>query len=576
MVNETENQQLARRIAPSGYAAWQSQGDGATVEFEGRTYTIHGDGEDRFLIRHGGEYIYGFKRNPTPAPAVPDPRYTMPEPPKTLSEGMPKAAPPAPPPPPSAPRQRRQPDQADGRRYIRPSDVFATAKQFGMDQWQTPEGFRTAHHHRGEFFLSNGAAFQAVDIETIKALLWPWLAASWSRTPDGEAKAVLPKRDMVGEIIEALRAASQLNNELEPPLWISQSIYAPRDLIVCKNTMIHWPSGHLVANTPTFFTTNALDFDYLPECGSQPVEFLKFLRTLWADDNESIGTLQEIFGLFLIPDTSFQKIILLVGPMRSGKGTIARILQKMIGVRNVCAPTLSSLGGNFGLQPLLHKTAAVIGDARIGPKSDTAAIAERLLSISGEDMITVERKFLGAWHGQLGIRFMIISNELPKFSDVSGALASRFVILSLTRSFLGHEDLGLFDRLLPELPEILNWSIAGLKRLKERGYFVMPSASREQMQELDTLASPMKAFLRDAYEKTDSGRGVLVDDFCDAWRRWCETNGRDHPGTNQSIGLALRTAWPHVSTHQFRSGTADASGVKSRERWFVGLQPRQG
>jgi putative DNA primase/helicase len=239
-----------------------------------------------------------------------------------------------------------------------------------------------------------------------------------------------------------------------------------------------------------------------------------------------------------------------------------------------CAPTLSSLGNQFGLQPLLYKTAAIIGDARIGARTDTAAVAERLLSISGEDLLTVERKFLGAWHGQLGVRFLVISNELPRFSDVSGALASRFVILSLKKSFFGKEDLGLLDRLLPELPQILNWSIAGLKRLKARGYFNIPAASREQMQELDTMASPMIGFLRDAYEQCDASGMVLTTEFCANWESWCRANGRDHPGTHQNIGIALRTAWPHVSTTRLRSGHADASGNHARQYWFVGLRPR--
>jgi putative DNA primase/helicase len=485
-----------------------------------------------------------------------------------MNDFIPPEAQPGNHPPPHRPKR-------NDRRYIFPGDVFGTAKAFGVDQLQTPEGLRTAHHHRSEFFVWDGAAFRAIDIETMKAKLWPWLADSWQRSKEEEDKRVLPKPDMVGAIIEGLKAAAQLDNDSEPPLWLNGSVYQPRELIVCRNGMVHWPSGQQVALTPNFFTLNALDFDYRPELGAEPTLFLRFLRDVWGQDHESIDTLQEVFGLFLVPDTTFQKIVMLVGPMRSGKGTVARILQRLIGLRNCCAPTLSSLGGQFGLQPLLHKTAAIIGDARIGAKTDTAAVAERLLSVSGEDLITVERKFLGAWHGQLGARFMVISNELPRFSDVSGALASRFIILSLTKSFLGKEDLGLFDRLLPELPQILNWSIAGLKRLKARGYFVMPAASREQMEELDTLASPMKAFLRDAYEQGGASDGVLIDVFCDNWRNWCKANGRDHAGTNQAIGLALRTAWPHVSTQQLRTGDLGSDGYHKRQRWFVGIRTRK-
>ena len=66
---------------------------------------------------------------------------------------------------------------------------------------------------------------------------------------------------------------------------------------------------------------------------------------------KSIDTLQEEFGLFLTGDTRHQKIFLLVGPKRSGKGTIASVLDQLMGQTNVCGPTLSGLAQNFGLAP---------------------------------------------------------------------------------------------------------------------------------------------------------------------------------------------------------------------------------
>ena len=79
----------------------------------------------------------------------------------------------------------------------------------------------------------------------------------------------------------------------------------------------------------------------------------------------------------------------------------------------------------------------------------------------------IDRKYASAWTGQVGSRFLILSNELPRLADVSGALAGRFILLSLTESFYGREDPGLTDKLLTVLPGILNWAIAGWARLCE-------------------------------------------------------------------------------------------------------------
>ena len=45
------------------------------------------------------------------------------------------------------------------------------------------------------------------------------------------------------------------------------------------------------------------------------------------------------------------------------------------------------------------------------------------------------------------------------------------MVLRTHKSFVGHEDIRLTNRLLEELPGILNWALEGWKRLHERGRF---------------------------------------------------------------------------------------------------------
>jgi putative DNA primase/helicase len=164
-----------------------------------------------------------------------------------------------------------------------------------------------------------------------------------------------------------------------------------------------------------FWTHNALAYEYTEDAAT-PIQWHKFLKQIWPDDPESIRALQEMFGYLLTGDTSQQKAFMLVGPKRSGKGTIARVLTALLGQSNVCQPTLASLSSQFGLAPLINKLVAIIADARVGARSDQHQIAERLLSVSGEDGQTVDRKFLQPWSGQLSTRFVLMTNELPRFA----------------------------------------------------------------------------------------------------------------------------------------------------------------
>ncbi len=216
--------------------------------------------------------------------------------------------------------------------------------------------------------------------------------------------------------------------------------------------------------TPRFFTTAALDYDFDANAG-QPAEWLRFLHELWPDDPQSIATLQEWFGYCLMLDTRQQKCLMIVGPTRSGKGTIAKVLGLLVGKQNISGPSLSDLGGRFGLEPLLDKSLAIIPTTRLGGRRGSTVAIDRLLGILREDPLLVDRKHATAIQTRLNTRIMLSSDVLPRFSAVSEALEERMVILRLSRSWLGREDPGLLEKLVPEVPGILLWAIAGWQRL---------------------------------------------------------------------------------------------------------------
>ena len=222
------------------------------------------------------------------------------------------------------------------------------------------------------------------------------------------------------------------------------------------------------------------------------------------------------------------------------------------GPANVCAPTLAGLGTNFGLAPLIGGQLAIISDARLGGRADQHTIVERLLSISGEDALTIDRKFRDPWTGRLNTRFLILTNELPRLADASGALVSRFILLKLSESFYSREDLGLTDRLLTELPGILNWAIEGWKRLQERGHFKQPKAALEAIQDLEDLSSPIAAFVRDRCEVGPTFE-VEIDKLYEEWKSWCDANGRK-PGAKQTFGRDLNAAVRTIRVTRPRDG----------------------
>lgn len=102
------------------------------------------------------------------------------------------------------------------------------------------------------------------------------------------------------------------------------------------------------------------------------------------------------------------------------------------------------------------------------------------------------------------------------------------------------------QQLMSELPGILVWAIQGLRRLRARGHFLQPQAVADAVQEMEDLASPVLAFVRECCE-IGAGRRTWVDEMYAAWKRWCENDGRNTVSNRQVFGRDLAAAVPGVT-----------------------------
>jgi putative DNA primase/helicase len=451
------------------------------------------------------------------------------------------------------------------------NNPLPTARAFINELFLHQEGPRTIHHYGGQFLVWDGIRYREVEGDTIKAQLYKFLEPAMRYCGSNKDPVPFQPTDAkVRGILAPVKAEAHVpTNIVKIPAWFCRDRATrpdPRELLPCSNGLLHLPTLKLIPSTPAFFSTHALSFPYDPKA-TEPVAWLKFLDDLWPNDKESVSTLREFFGYLLVPDTRQQKIFLIIGPKRSGKGTIGRVLRELLGPDNFSAPTLASMSQNFGLQPLIGKHLAVISDARLSQRADGQVIVERLLSISGEDALTIDRKHLPAWTGELPTRFLILTNELFDAADASGAFASRFIILKLMESFYGREDHLLSKRLLGELPGILNWAIDGWQRLRKRGHFEQPKSAVETVREFENLGSPISAFVRECCTIA-SQQEINVDKLFEAWETYCHDHGYRSAGNKQTFGRDLHAAVPSVEIKQRRK----KKGARVRRYVGIGLR----
>ena len=402
-----------------------------------------------------------------------------------------------------------------------PKEPLSSADKFLETDYMF-NGIQTLIHYAQDYWQWEGNAYRKIETGEVRSRLLHFLEQAKIKckgdgddTPTYAPFPVAPaKLSAVASMLEGriFRSASD-----SIPRWIGgascempSSVIDPLLLMFGKNVILNLADMGILPHTPHWFNTAALDYDYDPN--AECPQWRAFLDSILGDDEESKQTLMEWIGLCLTSITKFQKALFIIGKKRSGKGTINRILQKIVGKHNAVSPKTSHFGKDFGLQSFIGKNLAVVSDARF-PKDGMTQVIEGILNITGEDMITIDRKFRDALTVRLPTKLMFLSNDVPTVTDPSGAFASRFIFLKLPKSFYGKEDLELTDKLSCELPGILRLAIQHLQILLDRGRFIQPESGKKLAERMAALSSPVGDFIQQLQPRMTKE---------EIWQRWVE------------------------------------------------------
>ena len=284
----------------------------------------------------------------------------------------------------------------------------------------------------------------------------------------------------------------------------------------------------------------------------RPDAWIRYLKSIWGSDSQSIELVHQLLGYLLSGRHDMQKIFVLLGPPRAGKGTLLNLIQSIF--REQAGPfKVAALDQLFSLQGMLGKSVAYDPDVRRASSmfKSEGQMVERLLSISAHDTQTIPRKNLTDVHAALPARLLLAANPPFGLTDVGGALASRFVILTFPRSFLGHEDTNLGAALEAEIPAIVALALDGLDRLDKVGHFVEPASSAEERESVERAQNPMIGFLEDMCETGD--HVTECGKMFAAAQAWREANGHRRM-SNQGFSEFMR----QKGFHQVRTGSDGA------------------
>ncbi len=335
--------------------------------------------------------------------------------------------------------------------------------------------------------------------------------------------------------------------ELPDAYGRDQHTYSGGTRVLVRNGVLDISTGTASLNTPLWFSLSRVEADY--DHDADPYadsDWLRMLRSQWPDDPGAITCLQQWFGYVLSGRTDLQKWMLIIGPSGSGKSIIADVLGKLLGI--VSATKLDTLNSQFGLQALYETGAqlAVMSDIRFGARDSSTAVGN-LLAVTGEDEVTIERKYKTAVSARLRVRFHGSANEMPRWSDNSSALQRRALILETTRGFRGTDadDPGLKHRIIAgELGQVLRWAIEGLALLNAAGgRFTRSTHADELDAELSELSSPVRTFVNECCEIGTADDFVDLRPLYTVWQGWADTNNTGKGMSQNKFRAALKALY---------------------------------
>ena len=295
-------------------------------------------------------------------------------------------------------------------------------------------------------------------------------------------------------------------------------------LLAASDMWIDLNSGKAIAPAPSKLVSKALsvNYDQVADCPN----FLRFLDDIFECDHELIGFVQRAIGYSLTGSTSEQCLFIMIGDGANGKSTFIHVINKLLGLygSTAASQTLIANGGNSigdDLVDLIGARLITVSETEEGPSLAEAKIKQ----MTGGDRL--KGRPLYGTHIQFNVigKLWLATNSLPQINNTDHGIWRRIKAIPFNRTFSAEEqDKTLGDKLIQELPGILNWAIEGCLAWQKQE-LQTPQVVEDQVTEYKSAMDSISQFVRDECEQ-NSNYVYAASKFYQGYRDWCGSAGR--------------------------------------------------
>lgn len=274
------------------------------------------------------------------------------------------------------------------------------------------------------------------------------------------------------------------------------------------------------------FELTAPDGAYQVQSLDPTTAFAQFLETS-LPDAEVRGLVQEYVGYTLMGSCAYQTAQVWVGGGNNGKSVLTKIVQALH--YKAVAMRLDRLD-DFNLFQIVGASLVVVAEM---PRRGIDEQQLKLL-IAG-DAVQVEAKFKDPFTYWPTAKWIVCSNHYPNTKDHSDGWWRRWHLIDWTEQIPEEKiipDLHLHI-INTELKSVLDWALAGLQRLLQRGSFHIPKSVADAKHQLRLNGNSVAAWADEFDAKPSIDKFSSKRDLHKHYVDYCENEGKTPCGDSE-------------------------------------------
>ena len=400
------------------------------------------------------------------------------------------------------------------------------------------------------------------------------------RSEFGEDYKALTKVGPTREVVDALKGIVWQNNPLGDE-YLERGL-RQTDYVFTKNPQGEWMAIPVVEGVDlvrdTVVGPEALQVakDNYAQIGVEgPVTLETPEENQWQHlvrewvDPETEEWLSSWIGYLMVPDTSWQKILVMLGPGANGKSLFLSAVRQLLGDRVVAAVPLDELGRGFSAHYLERALANLVDDLDLRYIERTGAIKTL---VAGEPL-RAEIKFGPVYWFRPVTRLVSATNQMPQVSDNTHGWLRRLDIVPFDRRFAA--DPVAHRKLLYRIGQALSeghvghWALKGYLNVVSTGHREVPRTVEEAFTAYALEADSVRAFVNETIRVNShmTDRGISAKGLYAFYAQWAREQGL-HPVSRMNFNRRMEALG-----FERKSGRNAIDRVGVRTQVWLGTYP---